>query len=193
MSESEINLFYPVNRAAWRAWLEENHQEAYSVWVLFYKKRSGVPTLSWTDAVEEALCFGWIDSKKVTIDAEKYRQYFCKRKASSTWSKINKDKVQILIDRGLMTEAGLERVEVAKENGSWTLLDSAEALIIPNDLEQAFKSKPGSKDFFHSLSKSHRKSILVWLVFAKRAETRQKRIEVIVELASQNMIPKQFR
>lgn len=173
--------------------MQEHHKKASSVWVIFYKKKSGLPSISWSTAVEVALCFGWIDSKKVTIDEKEYRQYFSKRKAVSTWSKINKDKVQKLIDQDLMTEAGFASIKIAKENGSWTLLDSVEALVIPNDLEQAFESKPGSKDFFQSLSRSLRKSILSWPVLAKRAETRQKRIEKIAELASQNMVPKQFR
>jgi len=143
--------------------------------------------------VDEALCFGWIDSTARPIDDEKYMQFFCKRKPNSVWSKINKEKIKRLIDAELITEAGFESIEIAKQNGSWNILDEVEELIIPEDLEKEFETKPGSKDFFLSLSKSVRKAILQWLVLAKQPATRQKRIYEIVELASQKLKPKQFR
>ena len=97
----------------------------------FIRKNLRTITLSWSESVDEALCFGWIDSTKKTIDNEKYKQYFSKRKAKSNWSKINKDKVKTLIDQGLMEEEGYKSIEIAKENGSWTILDGVEALIVP--------------------------------------------------------------
>ena len=163
-----------------------------SVWVVFYNKNSTISTISWSDAVDEALCFGWIDSKKVAIDQVKSHQFFSRRKAKSTWSKVNKNKVERLIVDGLMTEAGLLSVETAKQNGSWIILDDVEELKIPEDLENQFNLQPGSKDFFLSLSKSVRKSVLQWLVLAKRPETRQNRINEIVHLAAQKLKPKQF-
>lgn len=190
MNEEEI--FYPSNITEWRQWLEENHDSKVAVWVVFYKKSSEKPTVRWSDTVDEALCFGWIDSKKVSIDHEKSHQFFSKRKAKSTWSKINKEKVLRLIDSGLMTQAGYESIEIAKQNGSWTILDSVEELIIPDDLERAFAANPGSREFFLSLSKSVRKMMLYWLVSAKRPETRQKRIEELVDNAAQHRKPKQF-
>ncbi|MGS2761749.1 YdeI/OmpD-associated family protein [Sinomicrobium sp. M5D2P9] len=193
MINSVTESFYPANGQQWRAWLEENHDRRESVWLIRYKKKSGIPTISWSEAVDEALCFGWIDSKAKPIDDEKYMQFFCKRKAVSTWSKINKEKIERLIADGSMTGAGLKSVEIAKQNGSWTILDDVEALIIPDDLEEGFKTRPGSKDFFLSLSKSVKKIILQWLVFAKREETRQKRIGEIVESAGQKLKPKPFR
>ena len=193
MNTKELELFYPKNQAEWRKWLMENHQSENSVWLLFYKKKSKIPSLTWSQAVDEALCFGWIDSVKKTVDADSYKQYFSKRKAKSTWSKINKDKVDQLIKDGQMMQAGLKSVEVAKENGSWTYLDVIDQLIIPDDLEQAFEKHPNSKSFFLSLSKSVRKGILYWVLDAKRPETRQKRIQEIAEQASQNLKPKPFR
>ncbi|WP_257670190.1 YdeI/OmpD-associated family protein [Parapedobacter tibetensis] len=193
MSKSDIAIFYPTSKMAWRKWLEKNHFQKDKVWLVFYKKYSERPTINWSDAVDVALCFGWIDSKKVAIDSEESHQFFCKRKPKSTWSKINKEKVANLIEAGLMTKAGYESIETAKQNGSWTILDEVEELIIPKDLEKAFKTKRGSKDFFVSLSKSMRKMILQWIVLAKRAETRQKRINDIAELAGQKLKPKQFR
>lgn len=192
MKEEEIEIFYPKNLVAWRKWLEKNHVSKSSVWLVFYNKASAIPTISWSEAVDMALCFGWIDSKKIAIDKEKSHQFFSKRKAKSTWSKTNKEKVLKLIDAGHMTEAGLISIQIAKQNGSWTILDDVEELIIPKDLEKEFKKQPGSKDFFLSLSKSAKKGMLQWLVLAKRPETRQKRISEIVQLAAQKLKPKQF-
>lgn len=192
MQDIEIEIFYPTTKKEWRNWLKKNHQTAQSVWLVYYKKKSNMPSISWSEAVDEALCFGWIDSKAKPFDEEKYLQFFGKRKPKSVWSKINKEKVDRLIEQGLMTKAGLKTVEIAKQNGSWTILDEVEELIIPKDLEKEFKKYKGSMDFFHSLSKSTKKSILHWLVMAKRVETRQKRIEEIGVLASQKLKPKQF-
>ena len=189
---SEIEIFYPENRDQWRNWLQENHDKAQSVWVVFYKKSSSVPSLTWSEAVDEALCFGWIDSKKISVDSEKSHQFFSRRRAKSIWSKINKEKVDHLIESGQMTPAGLACIEIAKENGSWNILDSVDALIIPEDLENEFKSVPGSEEFFLSLSKSIRKQMLYWIISAKRPETRQNRITEIVESAVLKQKPKQF-
>ena len=144
------------------------------------------------EAVDEALCFGWIDSVRKTLDNETFIQFFSKRKPNGTWSKVNKEKIRQLVEAGLMTQAGLESIETAKQNGSWTILDEVEELILPNDLEIEFNTQPGSKDFFLSLSKSVRKAMLQWLVLAKQPETRQKRIREIVELAALKQKPNRF-
>lgn len=164
-----------------------------SVWLVLYKKESGMPTIAWDEAVEEALCFGWIDSKRKPVDENKFIQFFSKRKVNGTWSKVNKEKVRQLIANGRMTKAGLLSIKTAKKNGSWVILDEVEELKIPYDLTKAFRSKPGSNNFFLSLSKSAKKAILLWLVLAKRPETRQKRIDEITSLAAQKLKPKQFR
>lgn len=189
----DLEEFCPPNRQAWRKWLELNHQRAEGVWLIFYKKKSPNYNLSWSESVDEALCFGWIDSVKKKIDTEKYRQYFSKRKAKSNWSKVNKDKIKVLIEQGLMEAAGYKSIEIAKENGSWTILDNVEALVIPDDLHTAFANYEGSLEYFESLSKSAKKILLYWVVSAKRAETRQKRIIEIAENAGKKLKPKQFR
>ena len=193
MKQKDVETFCPTNQADWRKWLEENHDSKQSVWVIQYKKKANVPTISWSESVDEALCFGWVDSIRKTIDEQKFMQFFCKRKAKSTWSKINKEKVVQLIDQKLMCEAGYKSIEIAKQNGSWIILDEVEELTIPLDLEMAFKAKPGSADYFLTLSKSVKKAILQWLMFAKRIETRERRVTEIAELAAQGLKPKQFR
>jgi uncharacterized protein YdeI (YjbR/CyaY-like superfamily) len=190
MTESNIETFCPTSKTEWRQWLEEHHLSKQAVWLVCYKKEANKPTIAWTEAVDEALCFGWIDSVRKTLDEEKFIQFFSRRKSKGTWSKVNKEKIQQLIDCGLMTEAGYASIERAKQNGSWTILDEVEALVIPKDLETAFNANPKSREFFLSLSKSVRKAILQWLVLAKRPETIQKRITEIVERAAQNLKPK---
>lgn len=191
-TEKDIELFYPANRKEWRAWLKKHHDKKQSVWLVFYKQKAGMATISWSDAVDEALCFGWIDSKKKPVDEEKYIQFFSRRKTKGTWSKINKQKIEQLIAAGMMMPAGFASIEAAKQNGSWAILDDVEELGIPADLEQAFNAHPGSGDFFSGLSRSAKKSILQWLVLAKRPETRQKRITEVAELAAKKQKPKQF-
>lgn len=192
MQKKEIETFYPTSQKAWRQWLKKHHRLKQSIWIIYYKKETNKPSLTWSKAVDEALCFGWIDSTVRSVDEEKFMQFFSKRKANSSWSKINKAKVERLIEQGLMTDAGLKTVEIAKQNSSWTILDSVEALTIPKDLAAALKSRPGSKKYFVSLSKSVQKSILQWVVLAKRPETRKKRIVEIATLAAKGQKPKQF-
>ncbi len=193
MTSKNTETFCPASVKEWRSWLSQNHISKSSIWVVFYKKNSKKPYISWSEAVDEALCFGWIDSTKKRIDDEKYMQFYSQRKPTSTWSKINKDKVKLLMEKGLMAQAGMDKVETAKQNGSWSILDAAENLTIPKDLETEFQTKPTAKDFFLSLSRSNRKSILQWIAMAKRPETRQKRIRETVDLANKNLKPKQFR
>ena len=185
-----METFCPTSQQHWREWLQDHHADKQSVWLIYHKKKSGNPTLSWSEAVDEALCFGWIDSRAKPVDDNTYMQFFCRRKPTSVWSKINKEKVQQLINNGLMTEAGLSSIETAKQNGSWTLLDDIEARIIPADLADALQKKPNAQRYFLSLSKSDRRSILQWLVLAKRVETRQNRINEIVEQADQRLRPR---
>lgn len=187
-----IETFYPKNQQEWREWLQENHNTKQSIWLIYYKKKSNIPTVIYSDAVDEALCFGWIDSKSKPLDDEKFMQFFSKRKANSVWSRVNKEKVERLTEQGLMTKAGFDSIETAKQNGSWTILDEAEALIIPKDLDVEFKKRPNAEQYFLSLSRSDKRNILQWLTLAKRQETRLKRITEIAELANQNQKPKQF-
>jgi uncharacterized protein YdeI (YjbR/CyaY-like superfamily) len=180
MPEKEIETFCPSNRQEWREWLHEYHQSKQSVWLVYYKKKTNIPSITWSEVVDEALCFGWIDSTAKLIDEEKYMQFITRRKPKSVWSKINKDKVQRLIDEDQMMPAGYASIEIAKLNGYWSILDEVEALIIPPDLEMGFAAQPGSKEAFLSLSKSAQKALLYGLVLAKQAATREKRIGEVV-------------
>jgi uncharacterized protein YdeI (YjbR/CyaY-like superfamily) len=188
--KEETGVYYPKSLNDWRFWLEKNHVLKQNVWLVFKTKASGKKTVTWSESVDVALCYGWIDSKKVKIDEETSHQFFSKRKAKSTWSKINKEKVNQLIKNGLMKPAGLACIEIAKQNGSWSILDDAEELIVPEDLKQQFKTNPDAEAFYLSLSKSNKKMILQWIAMAKRPETREKRIAEIVECTGKGQKPK---
>lgn len=187
-----IETFYPTNREEWRDWLKENHDFKQSIWLVQYRKKANIPSITWNEAVDEALCFGWIDSIKKKLNEEATIQFFSRRKPNGTWSKINKEKIQKLINNGRMAPAGLECIEKAKQNGSWTILDEVEELKIPQDLANAFEDHMGALDYFSSLSKSTRKMILQWLVLAKRPETRLKRINEVAQHAALKQKPKPF-
>lgn len=187
MINKEIEIFYPETQQDWRNWLLKNHVEKDAVWLVMYKQSANMATVKWSDAVDEALCFGWIDSLKKKLDDERSIQFFSKRKPKSTWSKINKQKIEKLIQSELMAGAGFKSIETAKQNGSWTILDEVEELIIPMDLEVALKINSEVLDLFLSLSKSVKKEMLQRLVFAKREETRQKRIRDIVEFVENKL------
>ena len=189
MQDTAIETFYPSSMAAWRNWLEENHLSTQSVWLVCYTKNSTKKSITWSESVDVALCFGWIDSKKIRVDEETSHQFFSKRKAKSTWSKINKQKVQFLIEAGQMSSAGYKSIEVAKQNGSWTILDQVEELIVPVDLEAEFFNSPAAKHNFENFSKSSKKAILQWITLAKRPETRYKRIIEVVRRAHENLKP----
>ncbi|WDF45746.1 YdeI/OmpD-associated family protein [Chryseobacterium sp. KACC 21268] len=187
-----LETFYPETPEQWRDWLRENHTREKGIWLLQYNKKSGKPSISWSDAVDEALCYGWIDSLKKKLSEESSIQYFGKRKPKSTWSKINKQKIEKLTSENRMCQAGLDIIIIAKDNGSWEILDSVEELLVPEDLMLELSIRAGAADFFHSLSNSAKKMMLQWLVLAKRPETRQKRIMEIAEAAEKKMKPKQF-
>lgn len=186
------NTYCPKDPSDWRRWLHENHQSDESVWLIYYKSTSEHHNLSWSEAVDEALCFGWIDSTRKTIDDERFKQLFSKRKPRSGWSKINKEKVDRLAEENRMTKAGQEAIEVAKQNGYWNLYDEVDLLIVPKDLDTALAARPNAKDFFDALSPSAKKAILAWIVLAKRTETREKRIAEVASRAEKGLKPKQF-
>jgi uncharacterized protein YdeI (YjbR/CyaY-like superfamily) len=182
-----VKTFYAKNQKEWRKWLERNHQSEKAVWLIFYKKGSGIQSTNYSEALEEALCFGWIDSKANKRDDESYYQYFAKRKTKSKWSKVNKEKVAILIEKGLMTPAGLESIEAAKQNGTWSALDEVEELIIPSDLQVLFDKNIVAFKNWEKFSRSVKRGILEWILNAKRPVTRQKRIVETVDLAKVNI------
>jgi uncharacterized protein YdeI (YjbR/CyaY-like superfamily) len=187
--ETQLENFYAKNRKEWREWLEKNHRISIGVWLIYYKVKSGQPSVEYSEAVKEALCFGWIDSKVKSLDEERYMQIFTPRKLKSVWSKLNKQYTEELIEQGLMTEAGLEKIVAAKQDGSWTSLDAIEALIIPADLKQALEANATAKRYFETFSNSSKKNILLWIESAKRPATRLKRIEQTITSVAQNKNP----
>lgn len=184
----------PSGRKTWRAWLKKNHQsKKESIWLVLAKKASGLPSLTMVEAVEEALCFGWIDSRGGKVSDTHFKVLFAPRSPRSNWSKINKDRVKKLIDAGLMTDAGLKVINDAKKSGRWNALDEVEKLTLPPDLKKAFaKNKIAFKNF-SAFPRSIVKMLLDWVQSAKREETRAKRIAEIVSKASENIRANQWR
>ena len=178
---------YFKNRKEFRKWLEKNHDKSSGIFLILYRVDSPQPSMRWEEAVQEALCFGWIDSVVKRIDEERRKQLFTPRKTKSGWSKVNKNHILELIGNGKMQEAGLAKIDAAKKDGSWTLLDDVENLVIPEDLQKAFDDKPLAYTNYEAFSKGYRKSYLYWLNQAKRPVTREKRIEEIIRLCAENI------
>ena len=178
---------YAKNRKEWRKWLEQHHATEKSIWLITYNKGSGVPTLTNEEAVEEALCFGWIDSTANKRDSESKYQYFSQRKPKSVWSKINRERVVKLMREGLMKPAGQAMVDLAKKTGTWYALESIDNIVIPPDLQKAFSKNKIAKQHFEAFPPSSKKIILFWITNAKKPETRQQRIEQTVTLAAKNI------
>ena len=187
--DDQLETIYASDRKAWREWLEKNHCTSRGIWLIYYKAKSGKPSVQYSEAVKEALCFGWIDSKVKSLDEDRYKQIFTPRKPKSVWSKLNKQYIEEIMEQGLMTEAGLEKIEAAKQDGSWNTLDAIEALTIPIDLKQALQANETANRNFETFSNSSKKNILFWIDSAKRPETRQKRIEQTISSAVQNKNP----
>jgi uncharacterized protein YdeI (YjbR/CyaY-like superfamily) len=173
-------------RQEWRRWLSRNHDQSNGVWLVIQKKGSGKPRVPYADAVEDALCFGWIDSLMNPVDDRCYLQLFTPRKPKSVWSKANKQRVARLIEQGLMTPAGLEKIEIAKASGSWTALDAVESLTVPPELAKALARSKTARASFEAFSPSRKKVLLYWVNQAKRPETRAARIAQVVEAAKEN-------
>jgi uncharacterized protein YdeI (YjbR/CyaY-like superfamily) len=173
----------PADRAEWRAWLEANHRSSAGVWVVYGKRGAGHPRVSYVEAVEEALCFGWIDSVVNRVDEERMAQYFAPRRPTSTWARTNKERVARLEAAGLMTEAGRAAVEIARANGSWNALDAVDGLVVPDDLAAELAARPGARERFDADQTSIRKMALGWVYGAKRPATRAARVERLAALA----------
>ena len=178
-------LIQADDRATWRTWLEANHATESGAWLVTWRRGHG-PLLDYTEAVEEALCFGWIDSRGGKVDERRTKLYFAPRKPKSPWSASNKERVERLIAAGLMRPAGLAAIERARENGSWSVLDEVEQGIVPADLAAGFVAHPPSAERFAAFPWSARREILVWIATAKRAETRAARITETAIRAARN-------
>lgn len=170
-----------------RRWLKANHRQSQSVWLVTYKKSAGRVHLPWPAIVDEALCFGWIDSLPRKLDSTRTMLLLSPRKPGSAWSAINKAKAETLIAAGRMTPAGLAKIDAAKKDGSWTRIDAAQALTVPADLAAALATNAAAAANFAAFSPSSRRAILEWIALAKRAETRVKRIAETARLAALNI------
>ncbi len=173
------------DRDAWRRWLERHHDRSQGVWLTIRKRRADGPGVAYQDAVEEALCFGWIDSRMRPVDERTYLLTMTPRRPGGIWAASNKERVARLTAAGRMAPAGLAVVEAAKADGSWDVLTDAEALVVPEDLEAALAASAGAR--FDALPPSMRTQLLYWIASAKRPETRAKRIEATVRDSAANV------
>ena len=175
------NATRPQSRQEWRKWLTNNHNKEKNVWCIVAKKDSKVPGVNYVDAVEEAICFGWIDSKALSCDGDGYYQYFARRKPGSPWTRLNKSRAEALIQKGMMTEAGYASIEAAKASGGWYLFDDAEDGILPDDLKLVFQNNPGYETKFQELSPAKQQQLLMALALKKSEAARTKVIQAYLE------------
>lgn len=181
-----------VNVEAWRNWLAQNGEHSSNVWLIIYHKNSGIPSIYYDEAVDEALCWGWVDSKVNKRDHQSYFQFFARRNPKSNWSRVNKEKIQRLLDQGRMHPAGLEMVRIAKETGTWAALDDVENLVIPPDLMAEFSKRPPALENWNNFPRSVKRGVLEWILNAKRPATREKRLLETAELSQLNIRPLQW-
>jgi uncharacterized protein YdeI (YjbR/CyaY-like superfamily) len=172
----ESDRFHAETLPEWRAWLAVNHLSSKGVWLVSWKSGTGRPKIGYEPAVEEALAFGWVDSKGQSLDDERTMLYFTPRKANSPWSLTNKERIARLEASGRIADAGRGAVRAAKANGMWTILDDAQNLIVPDDLAAALAELSGAQENWDGFTASARRAVLEWIVLARRPETRQKRI-----------------
>jgi uncharacterized protein YdeI (YjbR/CyaY-like superfamily) len=176
----------PFDRAAWRAWLIANHETTNGVYLASWRRGSGRSSVSYEDAVEEALCVGWVDSSGRNLDEERSIQWFARRRPRSVWARSNKERVARLTAAGRMLPAGLAVIEEAKRSGMWTILDEVEDLVVPGDLADALDRRPPARANWDAFPPSARRAMLQWVVEARRPETRAKRIADIADKATRN-------
>jgi uncharacterized protein YdeI (YjbR/CyaY-like superfamily) len=179
----------PASRAEWRAWLAVNHAASTGVWLVYPKKASGLPGPSYEEAVEEALCFGWIDSRVRPLDGRRRLQWVSPRRPGSIWSAPNKARVARLLAAGRMAPAGLAKIEAAQADGSWEILDKVEALELPEDLAAALAGAPKAASGFAALAPTLQKQCLYWVLSAKRAQTRAGRVAAVALAAAGGRTP----
>jgi len=183
-----MNQLYVKSGTEWRKWLTKNHNKVEEIWLIFYKKETGKPSIEYETAVEEALCFGWIDSLVRKIDEQRYARKFTPRKDKSVWSESNKKRVKKIIVEGRMTELGMGKIIAAKKSGAWNkkikVPEISEA--IPEDFVAALKKNKNAKDNFDKIPPSHKKRYYMWINQAKKKETKEKRIKEAVKLLKQD-------
>ncbi len=179
-------IFHAQSREQWRAWLEAHHDSAPGMWLCSWRSSHGGPICPYPEAVEEAICFGWIDSTVTILDEDRGLQLFTRRKPKSTWTRLNRRRAADMDAAGLMTDAGRRSIEVARSNGWWTMYEPVEDLMEPDDLAAALDDEPAARANWNMFPASPRKQMLFWVISAVRDETRTARIEKIVEQAALN-------
>lgn len=177
---------YFVNRDQWRVWLERNHNKEKEVWLIHYKKHTGMSGIAYEDAVEEALCFGWIDGLLRSIDEDRYALRYSPRRKNSIWSETNRRRAERMVEQGQMTPAGLAKIRQAKESGEWYKAGARERLNVPPDLEQALALDKQASEKFKELTPSRKKQFLYWIASAKKEETRRRRIDELLQMVKEN-------
>jgi uncharacterized protein YdeI (YjbR/CyaY-like superfamily) len=179
-----------TNRNEWRKWLAKNHDRENEIWLVFYKRHTGKPCLPYPEALEEALCFGWIDGKLKRIDDEKHAIRFCPRRPKSVWSKNNRQTAQRLIREGRMTPAGRGKIAEAKKNGNWSAAyRSREKVPLPEDLKKSLQADKQAWRNFNNFANSYQTMYIWWISAAKRPQARTKRIERVVARSARNTKP----
>ncbi|MGB5554104.1 MAG: YdeI/OmpD-associated family protein [Flavobacteriaceae bacterium] len=184
---SKLPELYFKNDSEFRNWLHDNHDTSEGIYLIFFTVAHDNESMRWEEAVQVAICYGWIDSTVKSLGDGKRRQYFCPRKPKSVWSKVNKNYIKQLTKNDLMHPSGLNAIKIAKKNGSWSALDDVENGIIPEDLQLAFDQNKEAFKNYQSFTRGQRKSYLYWLNQAKREETRLNRIIEIIQHCSENI------
>jgi uncharacterized protein YdeI (YjbR/CyaY-like superfamily) len=180
----EYPIYHAETRAQWRAWLEVHHASTPGVWLCSWRAATNRPVCPYPQVVEEAICFGWIDSTANILDADRGLQLITPRRPKSTWTRLNRRRVADMEARGLMTDAGRRAVEIARENGWWTIFDPVEDLLEPDDLAAALDANGDARASWDGFPPSARKAMLWWVISAVREDTRARRIDAIVEKAA---------
>ena len=184
----EIEPLFFRDRFAWRRWLQKNHDKSTEIWILAFKTHTGKKCLSYSDALDEALCYGWIDSRLRRIDDEKHMWRFAPRRLDSIWSLVNRRRAEKLIKEGRMTVHGLKKIEAAKKNGQWAkAISPSMPPKMPKEMKEALMKNEKAWKNFQAFAKSYRTTYIYWVLTAKREETMKKRIHVVVERAEKNL------
>ena len=182
--KSELHV---TNRNDWRNWLEKNHDAAKEVWLIYYKKHTGKPSISYEDTIEAALCFGWVDSILKRLDDDRCARKFTPRKSSSSWSESNKKRAEKMIRERRMTEAGMAKIREAQERGEWCKVrEVSKELVVPSFIEEALVKNEKAHAFFDTLANSYKRQIVGWISSAKTEETRARRLTEVIGLLEKN-------
>jgi len=180
----DFPIYHAETRAQWRAWLGANHDSARGVWLCSWRARTGKPVCPYPQAVEDAICYGWIDSTAGVLDEDRGLQLMTPRKAKSSWTRLNRQRVEDMEAAGLMTEAGRQAVQIARQNGWWTIYDAVEDLVEPSELAAALDASPPARQAWDTFPPSAKKAMLWWVISAAKDDTRQRRIATIVDKAA---------